>query len=66
MISGLRFVLTVGPRVDRVRSLLAAAVAILEPATGIGLALLLGLLSEVASRHSASGVRRSRSVRRSS
>ena len=56
MISGLRFVLTIGPRVDRVRSLLVVAVAILEPATGIGLALLLGLLSEVASRHSASGV----------
>ncbi len=56
MISGLRFVLTVGPRVDRVRSLLVVAVAILEPATGIGLALLLGLLSEVASRRSASGV----------
>jgi ATP-binding cassette, subfamily B, bacterial len=32
------------------------AVAILEQATGIGLALLLGLLSEMASRHSTSGM----------
>ena len=57
MIGALRFVLTIGPRVDRLRSLVAAAVAILEPATGIGLALLLGLISEEASRHSTSGVR---------
>jgi ATP-binding cassette, subfamily B, bacterial len=56
VISALRFVLTTGPRIDRVRSLLTAAVAILEQATGIGLALLLGLFSEVASRHSTSGV----------
>ncbi len=56
MISALRFVLTIGPRVDRVRSLVTVAVAILEQATGIGLAVLLGLLSEVASRHSTSGV----------
>ena len=56
MISALRFVLTTGPRIDRVRSMLAVAVAILEPATGIGLALLLGLFSEVASQHSTSGV----------
>jgi ATP-binding cassette, subfamily B, bacterial len=56
LISALRFVLTIGPRVDRARSLVTAAVAILEQATGIGLALLLGLLSEVASRHSTSGV----------
>jgi ATP-binding cassette subfamily B protein len=56
VIGALRFVLTIGPRVDRVRSLLAAAVAILEPATGVGLALLLGLFSEVASRHSTSGL----------
>lgn len=56
MIGALRFVLTIGPRIDRVRSLLVVAVAILEPATGIGLALLLGLLSEVASRHSTRGV----------
>lgn len=56
MISALRFVLTIGPRIDRVRSLLVVAVAILEQATGIGLALLLGLFSEVASRHSTSGV----------
>jgi ATP-binding cassette subfamily B protein len=57
LISALRFVLTIGPRVDRLRSLVAVAVAILEPATGIGLALLLGLISEAASRHSTSGVR---------
>jgi ATP-binding cassette, subfamily B, bacterial len=56
LISALRFVLTIGPRIDRVRSLLVVAVAILEQATGIGLALLLGLFSEVASRHSTSGV----------
>ena len=56
MISALRFVLTIGPRTDRVRSLLTAAVAILEQVTGIGLALLLGLFSEAASRHSTSGV----------
>ena len=56
MISALRFVLTIGPRIDRARSLVVVAVAILEQATGIGLALLLGLLSEVATRHSTSGV----------
>lgn len=56
MISALRFVLTSGPRTDGVRSLITVAVAILEQATGIGLALLLGLFSEVASRHSTSGV----------
>jgi ATP-binding cassette subfamily B protein len=56
LISALRFVLTIGPRIDRIRSLLVVAVAILEQATGIGLALLLGLFSEVASRHSTSGV----------
>jgi ATP-binding cassette subfamily B protein len=56
LISALRFVLTIGPRTDRVRSLLTAGVAILEQATGIGLALLLGLFSEAASRHSTRGV----------
>jgi ATP-binding cassette, subfamily B, bacterial len=56
LISALRFVLTIGPRIDRFRSLIVMAVAILEPATGIGLALLLGLFSEVARRHSTSGV----------
>ncbi|MEV4009036.1 ABC transporter ATP-binding protein [Nonomuraea angiospora] len=56
MTSALRFVLTIGPRIHRVRSLLVVAVAILEQATGIGLALLLGLVSEAASRHSTSGV----------
>ena len=56
MISALRFALTIGPRTDRLRSLITAAVAILEQVTGIGLALLLGLLSEVARSHSTSGV----------
>jgi ATP-binding cassette subfamily B protein len=56
LIGALRFVLTIGLRTDRVRSLLVVAVAILEPATGIGLALLLGLFSEAASRHSTSGM----------
>jgi len=56
VIGALRFVLTIGSRVDRARSVLVVAVAILEQATGIGLALLLGLLTEVASRHSTSGV----------
>ncbi|MEU8709158.1 ABC transporter ATP-binding protein [Streptomyces sp. NPDC048565] len=56
MISALRFVLTTGPRIDRLRSLLVVAVAILEQATGIGLAVLLGLFSEVASKHSTGGV----------
>jgi ATP-binding cassette subfamily B protein len=56
LISALRFVLTTGPRIDRVRSLLTVAVAILEQATGVGLAVLLGLFSELASRRSTSGV----------
>ena len=56
MISALRFVLTIGPRTDRLRSLVVVAVAVLEQATGIGLALLLGLFSETASRHSTRGV----------
>ena len=56
MISALRFIIAIGPRTDRFRSLVAVLVAILEPATGIGLAVLLGLFSEVASRHSTSGV----------
>ncbi len=56
MIGALRFVLAIGPRIDRARSLLVVAVAILEQATGIGLAVLLGLFSEVASRHSTSGM----------
>ncbi|WLW54347.1 ABC transporter ATP-binding protein [Streptomyces sp. YU58] len=56
MIGALRFVLTIGPRTDRVRSLLVVAVVMLEQATGIGLAVLLGLFSEAASRHSTSDV----------
>lgn len=56
MISALRFVLTIGPRTDRARSVIVVAVAILEQVTGIGLAVLLGLFSEAASRHSTGGV----------
>ncbi|MYX73638.1 ABC transporter ATP-binding protein [Streptomyces sp. SID3915] len=56
MTGALRFVLAIGPRTDRVRSLLVVAVALLEPATGVGLAVLLGLFSEVATRHSADGL----------
>jgi ATP-binding cassette subfamily B protein len=55
-INALRFVLTTGPRVDRVRSLIVVALAILEQVTGIGLAVLLGLFSEMASRHTTSGM----------
>nr|WP_237512042.1 MULTISPECIES: ABC transporter ATP-binding protein [unclassified Streptomyces] len=36
--------------------MLVVAVALLEPATGVGLAVLLGLFSEVATRHSADGL----------
>ena len=56
MISALRFVLTIGPRTDRARSVIVVAVAILEQVTGIGLAVLLGLFSELASRHSTNGL----------
>ncbi|ANS68997.1 ABC-type multidrug transport system, ATPase and permease component [Streptomyces lincolnensis] len=56
MTSALRFVLTIGPRTDRVRSLIVVAVVILEQATGIGLAVLLGLFSEAANRHSTGDV----------
>lgn len=56
MISALRFTLMIGFRIDRVRSVIVVAVAILEQATGIGLAVLLGGFSEMASRHSTSGM----------
>ncbi|NKZ00837.1 ABC transporter ATP-binding protein [Nocardiopsis alborubida] len=56
MISALRFVLTTGYRTDRFRSLIVVAVALLEQATGIGLAVAIGLFSEVASGGSASGL----------
>ncbi|WP_047867480.1 ABC transporter ATP-binding protein [Nocardiopsis sp. RV163] len=56
MISALRFVLTTGPRVDGFRSLAAVAIALLEQATGIGLAVAIGLFSEAASGGSASGL----------
>ncbi|MEU0241294.1 ABC transporter ATP-binding protein [Nocardiopsis sp. NPDC006198] len=56
MIGALRFVLTTGPRIDRFRSLAVVAVAILEQATGIGLALAIGLFSEAASGHSTRGL----------
>ena len=66
MIGALRFALAIGLRVDRVRALLAAAVAILEPVTGVGLAILLGLLSEVAAGIRPAASRLSRSAWRSS
>ncbi|GAA4956847.1 ABC transporter ATP-binding protein [Actinoplanes utahensis] len=56
MISALRFTLSIAPRTDRFRSAIVVAVAILEQATGFGLALLLGLFSEVARRHSTDGL----------
>ncbi|ASU58360.1 ATP-binding cassette domain-containing protein [Nocardiopsis dassonvillei] len=56
MISALRFVLTTGPRVDGLRSLAVVAIAILEQATGIGLAVAIGLFSEAASGGSTSGL----------
>ncbi|XKK40135.1 ABC transporter ATP-binding protein/permease [Nocardiopsis sp. ARC36] len=56
MIGALRFALTTGPRIDRFRSLAVVAVAILEQATGIGLALAIGLFSEAASGHSTRGL----------
>jgi ATP-binding cassette subfamily B protein len=56
VISALRFALTTGPRIDRFRSLIVVAVAILEQATGIGLAVAIGLFSELASDHSTSGL----------
>ncbi|GAA0987451.1 ABC transporter ATP-binding protein [Nocardiopsis tropica] len=56
MIGALRFVLTAGPRIDRFRSLAVVAVAILEQATGIGLAVAIGLFSEAASGHSTRGL----------
>lgn len=56
MISPLRFVLTIGPRTDPARTPVVVAVAILEQATGLGLAVLLGLFSEAAADHSTSHV----------
>jgi ATP-binding cassette subfamily B protein len=56
VISALRFTLGTGVRTDRFRALIVVAVAVLEQATGIGLAVLLGLFSEAASRHSTSGL----------
>lgn len=56
MISALRFVLTTAPRVDRFRSLIVVAVAVLEQATGIGLAVAIGLFSEAASGRSTGGL----------
>ncbi|MES0837917.1 ABC transporter ATP-binding protein [Nocardiopsis tropica] len=56
MIGALSFVLTTGPRIDRFRSLIVVAVAILEQATGIGLAVAIGLFSEVASGRSTGGL----------
>jgi ATP-binding cassette subfamily B protein len=56
VISPLRFLLTLGPRTDPARTPIVVAVAILEQATGIGLAVLLGLFSEAASDHSTSKI----------
>ncbi|WP_043633833.1 ABC transporter ATP-binding protein [Nonomuraea candida] len=56
MIGPFRFVLTLGPRTDLARTPIVVAVAILEQATGVGLAILLGLFSEAASRHATSTV----------
>lgn len=56
MISALRFALTTGPRIDRFRSLIVVAVAILEQATGIGLAVAIGLFSQMASGNSTTGL----------
>ncbi|WP_444963851.1 ATP-binding cassette domain-containing protein [Nocardiopsis sp. M1B1] len=56
MISALRFVLTSGPRVDGFRSLVVVAIALLEQATGIGLAVAIGLFSEAASGGSTNGL----------
>ena len=54
--SPFRFVLTLGPRTDPARTPIVVAVAILEQATGVGLAVLLGLFSEAASHHATSEV----------
>jgi ATP-binding cassette subfamily B protein len=56
VINALRFALVTGPRVDGVRSLIVVGLAFLEQVTGIGLAVLLGLFSEMAIRHSTSGM----------
>ncbi|MCC2321232.1 ATP-binding cassette domain-containing protein [Cellulomonas xiejunii] len=56
MISAVRFVLQIAPRTDRFRTAVVIAVALLEPATGVGLALLLGLISEMATQQSTGGV----------
>ncbi|SIO88646.1 ABC transporter ATP-binding protein [Nocardiopsis sp. JB363] len=56
MIGALRFALTTGPRIDRFRSLIVVAVAILEQATGIGIAVAIGLFSQMASGNSTSGL----------
>ncbi len=56
VISALRFIILSGWRTDRFRTFLTAAVALLVHATGIGLAVLLGLFSKSATRHSTGGV----------
>ncbi|MDX3663111.1 ABC transporter ATP-binding protein [Streptomyces sp. ID05-26A] len=56
MIDAVKFALRTAPRVDRVRSVVVVAVALLEQATGIGLAVVLGLFSEMALRGSTSGL----------
>lgn len=56
MIHALRYTVSVGPRIDRFRAALVIAVAVLEQATGIGLAILLGLFSEAASQRSTTNI----------
>jgi len=51
-----RFVLTLGPHTDPARTPIVIAVAVLEQATGVGLAILLGLFSEAAADRSTSTV----------
>ncbi len=56
MIGPFRFVLALGPRTDPARTPIVVAVAVLEQATGVGLAILLGLFSEAASDHATNAV----------
>lgn len=55
-LKSLAFVVSLGPRADRGRSIVVAAVAVLQQATGVGLAVLLGRLVDAAAHHSDSEV----------
>jgi ATP-binding cassette subfamily B protein len=55
-LTALAFVLALGPRADRLRAILVAAIAILQQATGIGLAVLLGQIAGAAVRRSTAGI----------